>query len=93
MLNSYYTGKLLGLQEVEIKNIEEKEERYEILIEQPRKYCTCPHCGAVTNKVHDYRYQRVKELPAFEKKVILVLHKRRYVCTCGKRFAEPNINV
>ncbi len=35
MLNSYYTGKVLGLQEVEIKNIEE---RYEILIEQPLKY-------------------------------------------------------
>ena len=90
MLNSYYTEKLLGLQGVEIKNIEENEERYEIAIEQPRKTCICPCCGAKTNKIHDYRYQRVKELSAFEKKVVLILHKRRYVCSCGKRFFEPN---
>ena len=90
MLNSYYTEKLLGLQGVEIKNIEENEERYEIAIEQPRKTCICPCCGAKTNKIHDYRYQRIKELSAFEKKVILILRKRRYVCSCGKRFFEPN---
>ena len=90
MLNSYYTEKLLGLQDVAIKNIEEKGERYEILIEQWRKYCACPRCGEITNKIHDYRYQRVKEVSAFEKEVILVLRKRRYACSCGKRFAEPN---
>ena len=90
MLNSYYTEKILGLQEVTIKNIEEKEEKYEISIEQPRKQCACPRCGELTDKVHDYRYQRVKELSAFEKKVILVLRKRRYACSCGKRFTEPN---
>ena len=90
MLNSYYTEKLLGLQEVEVKNIIDKEESYEIEIEYPRKVCICPCCGEETNKIHDYRYQRIKELPVFEKKVILILRKRRYVCSCGKRFAEPN---
>ena len=34
MLNSYYTGKLLGLQDVEIKNIEEH-------TEQSRKTLIC----------------------------------------------------
>ncbi|MBO5757915.1 MAG: transposase [Clostridia bacterium] len=90
MLNSYYTEKLLGIQEVEIKNIQEKEECYEISIEQPRKKCICPCCGELTNKIHDYRHQRIKELPAFNKKVLLILRKRRYVCSCGKRFFEPN---
>ena len=90
MLNSYYTEKLLGLQGVEVKNITENEKSYEIAIEQPRKTCICPSCGAKTNKIHDYRYQRVKELSAFEKQVVLILHKRRYVCSCGKRFFEPN---
>jgi transposase len=90
MLNSYYTEKLLGLQGVAIKNITENEERYEIAIEHLRKPCICPCCGAKTDKIHDYRYQRVKELSAFEKKVVLILRKRRYACSCGKRFAEPN---
>ena len=90
MLNSYYIEKLLGLQGVEVKNIQENEESFEISIEQPRKTCTCPHCGEATNKIHDYRYQRIKELPTFEKNVVLILRKRRYVCSCGKRFFEPN---
>ena len=90
MLNSYYTEKLLGLQGVEVKNIQEKEEFFEISIEQPRKECICPCCGESTNKIHDYRYQRIKELPTFEKNVVLILRKRRYVCSCGKRFFEPN---
>ena len=90
MLNSYYIEKSLGFQGVEVKKIEENEERYEIAIEQPRKHCICPCCGAKTNKIHDYRHQRVKELSAFGKKVVLILRKRRYICSCGKRFAEPN---
>ena len=90
MLDLHYTEKLLGLQGVEVKKIQENKENYEISIEQPRKTCLCPCCGKETNKIHDYRYQRIRELPAFEKKVVLVLRKRRYVCSCGKRFAEPN---
>lgn len=90
MLNSYYTEKLLGLQEVEVKKIEEIENRIEIEIEQARKICVCPKCGEKTNRIHDYRGQRIKELPAFGKSVVLILRKRRYACSCGKRFAEPN---
>ena len=56
----------------------------------PRKECECPRCGKRTDRIHDYRYQRVKELPAFGKRAVLILRKRRYACSCGKRFAEPN---
>ncbi|KWW24501.1 MAG: transposase IS204/IS1001/IS1096/IS1165 family protein, partial [bacterium P3] len=90
MLYSHYTEKILGLQEVEIKNIQEEAGKYEISIEQPRKASACPRCGRITDKIHDYRYQRVKELPAFGKSVVLILRKRRYACSCGKRFLEPN---
>ena len=37
-----------------------------------------------------YAQLKVKELPAFGKNVLLLHRKRRYVCSCGKRFAEPN---
>ena len=90
MLNLYYTEKVLGLQEVEIKKIQDNEKSFEIEVEQERKECKCPCCGQRTDKIHDYRRQRVKELPAFGKRVVLVLRKRRYACSCGKRFAEPN---
>ena len=42
MLNTYYTEKLLGLQEVEVKKIPKNAERYEISIEQPRKCAYAP---------------------------------------------------
>ena len=71
MPDSYYTEKLLGLQEVSIKKVNDMKEDYEIFIEQPRKQCVCPACWKVTAKVHDYRTQRIKELSAFEKPVVL----------------------
>ena len=83
MPDSYYTEKLLGVQEVSIKKVNDMKENYEIFIEQPRKQCVCPACGNVTAKVHDYRTQRIKELSAFEKPVVLVLRKRRYACSRG----------
>ena len=83
MPDSYYTEKLLGVQEASIKKVNDMKEDYEIFIEQPRKQCVCPACGNVTDKVHDYRTQRIKELSAFEKPVVLVWRKRRYACSRG----------
>ena len=32
----------------------------------------------------------MKDVPSFGKNTIIVLEKRRYVCSCGKRFFEKN---
>lgn len=90
MLCSYSNEKLLGLQGVEIKKIKENEGQMWIDIEMPREECVCPRCGRTTSHIHDYRVQPVKDISAFGKKVILNLRKRRYACSCGKRFIEPN---
>ena len=90
MLYTYINENLLGLQEVNVKNIKENEESRIIEIELPRKECKCPVCGKHTSKIHDYRYQKVKDMPAFGKKTILIYRKRRYACSCGKRFEEPH---
>ena len=56
-----------------------------------RRACYCPACGAVTEQVHDYRMQRVKDCPIQGKHVIWMYRKRRYRCACcGKRFYESN---
>ena len=88
MLYTYFNEKLLGLKDVTIKSIEKNGEDTEILIEMPVKPHVCPSCGATTAKIHDYRLQRIKDIPAFGRKTILVLHKRRYRCDCGKCFYE-----
>ena len=84
-----YMKKIIGMQDVEVKKIENEEKKATIYIERHREECKCPVCGRKTRRVHDYRWQRVKELPAFGKEVELRIHKRRYVCECGKRFYEP----
>jgi len=91
MLYNYFTEKLLGLQGLIIKNIENTENKTIIYAEMERKehHCTC--CGTATSAVHDYREQVIKDIPAFGNFVLIHLRKRRYRCPhCGKRFFEEN---
>lgn len=89
MLCQNYSSQLLGLEEVIVKNIAETNEAKEIYIELPRKTHKCPVCGNMTNKVHDYRSQRVNDIDSYGARTVLVLRKRRYSCAeCGKRFYE-----
>ena len=90
MLNSYYNEKVVGLQGVKIKNVENSEKEMRIELEMERRTHRCPACGQQTDRIHDYRKQIVKDLNSFGKSVFLILRKRRYVCSCGKRFFEEN---
>lgn len=89
MLYSYFTEKLIGLQGVLIKNIENNENFISISLEMKRKPHKCPCCNEKTDRIHDYRLQKIKDIHAFGKQVYINLRKRRYVCKhCGKRFYE-----
>lgn len=49
------------------------------------------HCQGMTQRVHDYRMQKIKHLKWFERMMTLFCKKRRYTCeACGKKFAEKN---
>ena len=89
MLNQDYTLKLLNLEDVIITNVENISEGLHIYLELPRKKHTCPVCGSVTDRVHDYRMQTIKDVP-LARNTFLHLRKRRYCCSCGKRFFERN---
>ena len=89
MLNQDYTTKLLDLEDVIITNVENISAQLHISIELPRRKHTCPCCGTVTDRVHDYRMQVIKDVP-LARDTFLHLRKRRYRCDCGKRFFEIN---
>lgn len=93
MFSYYSTEKLLGLEDVIIKNIEETPKEISITPEMPVRSTKCPCCGKETKSIHDYRTQPVHDLPAFGKQVVLQMRKRRYRCNCGKRFYEPNAHI
>ncbi len=91
MLYNDFNEKLLGLQGVKVKKIESDNSEIQIHIELERKEHICKCCGTSTNKIHDYRTQKIKDISAFGKNVTLILRKRRYYCpNCNKSFLEKN---
>ena len=89
MLMKDYTSKLLNLEDVIITNVENIADQLHIYLELPRSEHICPACGAATDRIHDYRMQTVKDVP-LARDTFLHLRKRRYRCSCGKRFFEKN---
>ena len=85
-----YTSKFLNLEDVIITNVENISDQIHIYIELPRAEHVCPVCGAVTDRIHDYRMQVIKDVP-LARDTFLHLRKRRYRCSCGKRFFEKNV--
>ena len=90
MLYNHFTEKLIGLQHIEVAKIEKNENSIHVFCKLKRVPHKCPCCGNTTDKVHDYREQVIKDIPAFGKHLFIHLKKRRYCCSCGKRFAEKN---
>ncbi len=87
-IHSYSINKLLDLKDVIVKNISNSDNYTKIYLETKPKLHICPCCGKETKRIHDYREQTIKDLPLQLKHCYLILRKRRYVCSCGKRFLE-----
>lgn len=79
-----------GLKGVILEKYEQLEERIVLPVSMPKQEHVCPACGLKTMKVHDDRIQKVKHLKWFERLTTLFYKRRRYVCSCGKRFSEKN---
>ena len=89
MLYNYSITNLTGLQDLLIKKVDTLGKILLISAEIKRKPHKCPCCNTFTDKIHDYRVQVIKDIPAFGKFLLISLRKRRYVCPhCRKRFYE-----
>ena len=89
MLMTDYSAEFLNLEDVIITNVENISDQLHIHLELPRTKHICPACGATTDCIHDYRMQIIKDVP-LARDTFLHLRKRRYRCSCGKRFFEKN---
>lgn len=87
-MHNHCINKLLNIEEVIVKKVVHADTFVKIHIETIPKMQICPCCGLETSRIHDYRQQTIKDLPFQMKRCYLVLRKRRYVCSCGKRFYE-----
>ena len=80
---------LLGIANVFVDKIENNSSNIEIHLSTQSKAQVCPCCGQTTKYIHDYRTQKIRDIPFQGKETFLYLRKRRYVCnSCGKRFFE-----
>lgn len=87
-MHNYCINKLLNIKDVIVKKVVHAESFVQIYLETKPSKQTCPVCDSSTTRIHDYRMQTIKDLPFQTKHCYLVLRKRRYVCSCGKRFYE-----
>ena len=86
-----YTSKLLDMEHMEIKEVETTQQQIIVHVQTERRVSECPACGALTNTIHDYREQIVKDIPVQGKALLWKYRKRRYRCTCCQhRFYEKN---
>lgn len=83
-----YIKDLLDLKDVIITKTVHADKYVKFFLDTKPRPHICPVCGNSTAKIHDYRWQTIKDLPFQLKNCYLVLHKRRYVCSCGKKFYE-----
>ena len=91
MLHQDCIAKLLDMEHLEVKDVEHSSNRIVLHVQMKRRACCCPACQTVTEQVHDYRTQQVKDCPIQGKHLVWVYRKRRYRCSCcGKRFCEIN---
>ena len=85
-----YISKILDMEDVIIRKVEQESEELHVYLELPRTEHACPCCGNHTHRIHDYRWQKVKDIP-FGRTTYIHIRKRRYICeNCGKRFYEKN---
>ena len=87
-MHNHCINKLLNIEGVIVKKVVHADTFAKIYLETKPKEHICPVCGALTKRIHDYRMQTIKDLPFQLKHCYLVLKKRRYTCSCGKRFYE-----
>lgn len=85
-MHNHHIIKLLDLPDLTIIDFIPQEDKYIFIVEAKKESSICPECGTHTDKVHDRRWQIIKDQPIRDKKVVLRLDKKRYRCpNCSKR--------
>jgi len=81
---------LPGFEEFIITDTKVIEGTYQIHLQVERRPHSCPACHHLTDKIHDYRIQKIQHMKVFSRATVIFYRKRRYVCRCGKRFYEAH---
>lgn len=75
MPNNDFISNILEIKDLIITNVESNSEEMHIYFKMKRRDHICPCCGAVTNKVHDYRTSIIKDAPIMGKEHFFIIPK------------------
>ena len=90
MPNTDFISKMLEIEDLIVDEITTSSTSTHIFFHLARRDQICPCCGAITNKVHDYRTSILKDSPFQGRHLLLHYKKRRYHCdACNTHFLEP----
>ncbi|WP_027339069.1 transposase family protein [Halonatronum saccharophilum] len=85
MQNNNITN-FLQLPDLDVINLIQTEGLYIFIAQAKDKSVKCPDCSSTTDKLHDQRWQSIKDIPIRDNMVVIRLNKKRYRCNCcGKR--------
>lgn len=85
MPESYFISKLFELEDIILHDIKTSNTEIHVFFSLNRKTHVCPSCGALTDRIHDYRTSIIKDIPFMGKHCLLHYRKRRYHCPCCKK--------
>lgn len=89
MPNTDFISKMLEIEDLIVGEITTSSTSTNIFFHLERRDQVCPCCGAMTNKVHDYRTSILKDSPFQGRHLLLHYKKRRYHCdACNSHFLE-----
>ena len=89
MPESYFISKIFELEDIILNDVKTTNTEMHVFFSLKRKPHVCPHCGALTDHIHDYRTSIIKDIPFMGKLSFLHYRKRRYHCPhCQKHFYE-----
>lgn len=57
------SAKLLNMEDVIVQKVENTGNELHVYMMPPRKMHKCPCCGSETNRIHNYRDQKIKDIP------------------------------
>ena len=72
MQNKYITN-LINIQGILVKKIDSYKNNTIISIETKAKHHICPSCLEKTNKIHDYRNQKIQHINIGDNRLIIIL--------------------
>ncbi len=65
---------------LDVMAVHQKESQVVLSVQSRQRQGACPYCGVNSSKLHSYYRRKIKDLPAFNQKVSLLVKAQKWYC-------------